>query len=279
MEQSGGAAMSGGAGGKSMTGGTAAGGAGGTATTGGTVAEGGAGGTAMAGGTGGIPFSVGLIGHWKFDEGAGSVVPDASGNNNDGTIVEGQLADASSHPSPVWATGKFGGAITIDGIDDWVRVPDSDSIDSTGINKQVSISAWVKLAKYNQLKKQNVFAQRHEAGTRIEHFFMGLSDGKPAVGIQFSFYLGQNLFPLNQWVHMAMTYDGIEQCGYINGVVFGCQDVGWPLAGDETPFTMGAGINETDAIEQINGLIDEVRLYNVALTSPDVVELSQQTLP
>ncbi len=214
--------------------------------------------------------ATGMIGHWQFDEGFGTVVKDSSVNANHGTVRQGSTSSAELHPAPVWERGKKGGALRIDGLDDWVNVPDSDSIDNTGINNQVSISAWIKLDRYNSLKPYNVVAQRHMLGTRVKQFFMGLNNGVPAVGINFFYGIGTTNVPLNEWVHMAMTYDGIQQCGYMNGVVSVCQDVGWPIATDDTPFTMGAGIAEEDVLEQMVGLIDEVRLYDIQLSSAEI---------
>ena len=47
----------------------------------------------------------GLVGHWTFDDGAGAVAKDSSGNGNDGTLVNG----------PTWTAGKVGGALQFDG--------------------------------------------------------------------------------------------------------------------------------------------------------------------
>ncbi len=59
----------------------------------------------------------------------------------------------------------------------------------------------------------------------------------------------------------------------MNGVVFVCQDVGWPTATDKTPFTMGAGIAVEDIDEHMVGLIDEVRLYDIQLSPAQIAGL------
>jgi Concanavalin A-like lectin/glucanases superfamily len=262
----------GGSGGKA-TGGSEAGGTGGR-TTGGSAgsAPGGTGGTIAVGG---LP-SNGLIGYWKFDEGSGSKIADGSTAKNDGAVLEGASSDAAVHPSPTWGAGKYGKALAIDGLNDWVRMGDSDSLDSTGVNNSVSVSIWIKLNKYNTLKPFNVIAQRHELGTRVEQFMLGMFNGAPTGVIHH--FIGTSVVntPLNEWVHMAMTYNGISQIIYMNGAMVSSQDVGWPIATDETPFTIGAGINENDVIEQIDGWVDEARLYNVELTSGDIDALAKQ---
>src|SRR5687767_13049731 len=63
----------------------------------------------------------GLVAHWTFNEGAGAVAGDASGNNNPGLLTDG----------PVWTTGNFGGGLRFDGVDDFVDVADSSTLNPT----------------------------------------------------------------------------------------------------------------------------------------------------
>jgi len=67
------------------------------------------------------PSDVGPVAHWKFDETVGSVAADASGNGYTGTLVNG----------PVWSTGKLDGALSFDGVNDYVSTVD-DPLDITG---------------------------------------------------------------------------------------------------------------------------------------------------
>ena len=55
----------------------------------------------------------GLVGWWKFDETNGTVAYDSSGNENDGNLTNG----------PTWTSGKIGGALSFDGVDDRVKIP------------------------------------------------------------------------------------------------------------------------------------------------------------
>ena len=59
----------------------------------------------------------GLIGYWKLDDGTAT---DSSGNNNHGTLIGG--------PTPT--TGQIGGALNFDGVDDYINVPNSPSLDA-----------------------------------------------------------------------------------------------------------------------------------------------------
>ena len=69
----------------------------------------------------------GLIGWWKFDETNGTLAYDSSGNGNDGNLTGG----------PTWATGKIGGALSFDGVDDYVVTDVTTGLD-------FSVSTWVK---------------------------------------------------------------------------------------------------------------------------------------
>jgi beta-lactamase regulating signal transducer with metallopeptidase domain len=76
--------------------------------------------------------SKGLVGHWSFDEGSGSIAYDSAGTNH-GTLVNG----------PVWTTGPIGGALEFDGGDDYIEVPYDDSL---AITDEITIGTWVNIA-------------------------------------------------------------------------------------------------------------------------------------
>jgi len=73
----------------------------------------------------------GLVAEWHFDEGYGSVLKDSSGNGNDGTIY-----------GATWVDGKFGKALSFDGVDDYVDCG-NDRIFDFGTNT-FTIETWVK---------------------------------------------------------------------------------------------------------------------------------------
>jgi hypothetical protein len=72
----------------------------------------------------------GLVGFWNFDEGAGLIANDYSGNNNTGVLVN----------EPQWTTGRFGAGLSFDGIDDYVEVAHSDRLNLT---RELTVSAWI----------------------------------------------------------------------------------------------------------------------------------------
>ncbi len=76
------------------------------------------------------------VAHWDFDEGNGNVAADVSGNGNDGTLVNG----------PTWVPGESGTALSFDGVDDHVLMPDDDALDMVG---DFTISLWLKWSNDN----------------------------------------------------------------------------------------------------------------------------------
>ena len=72
----------------------------------------------------------GLVGAWGFDEGTGTTVADASPAGNSGTISGATRT----------AFGRFGGALSFDGVNDMVTIPDANSLDLT---TGMTLSAWV----------------------------------------------------------------------------------------------------------------------------------------
>ena len=77
----------------------------------------------------------GLVAAYGFNEGAGTSFADASGNNNSGTVS-----------GATWAAGRFGSALSFDGINDIATVPDSASLD---VSAGVTLEAWVYLVARN----------------------------------------------------------------------------------------------------------------------------------
>ena len=85
----------------------------------------------------------GPVAEWHFDEGTGNIVKDSSGNGNDGIIY-----------SATWVDGKFGKALSFDGVDDYV-----DVTGPTGTFNELTIETWVKINQYKEYGKIVDFAK------------------------------------------------------------------------------------------------------------------------
>jgi glucose/arabinose dehydrogenase len=214
-----------------------------------------------------VPTS-GLVGYWSFDEGSGSTAGDGSGNGHAGTLTYG----------PTWAGAaecKLGACLSFDGADDYVKVLDATALRLTG---DVSVSAWINPTGLGG--KRSVVSKRYE-------FELGpVSESSPH-GLQASYKdpdgtpRSNPLTPsttLNVWQHVVLVRDSSthQVTGYSNGAVSATS--GYSTEPGTSSYNLNIGRNP-DSSQQFKGLIDEVRVYDRALTAAEVQELYAQMGP
>jgi len=257
----GGTTATGGAGGSFDTGG-----AGGADAGGGTGGMPGLGGTTATGGSGGsVSLPAGLVAWWKMDEPAGSsMATDASGNGNNAILTGLNTASA-------WTTGRTGGALKCDGSGG-ALVGDSVSLD--GIATGVTISAWV-----NRLGASTGFTAilSREIGTTItEYYYLGLS-GDKAEFYSSSGGLSTTTIPIGIWTHMAATDDGNTVRLYVNGFQVASKNVNDVFKADTSKLTICGNQNDSSGAvtQRWNGLVDDLQLYNRALTATEIASLAK----
>jgi hypothetical protein len=203
-----------------------------------------------------------LVGWWKFDDDAGTTAVDSSGYDNYGTL-EGD---------PQWAIGHDGSALSFDGIDDYVEVPHAEILT---VDNEVTVMAWI-------------YTSRH-AGPGTESFQGIISKGNPprsyslytqsAGTLHFSTtsagaYVGSSSseqVPLNEWVHVAAMVAGGEQLYFINGEPAGTGGSGIELPGLTDTANVVIGRTNEGSTRSFLGMIDDVRVYNRALTQDEIL--------
>ena len=195
-----------------------------------------------------------IAGVWLFDEGSGKQVKDASGKGNDGTLKN----------NPQWVAGKFGKALEFDGKDDYVEVPDNDTLDVTSI----TLAAWVK-GTVNQLVNGNVIV--YKKPSYVLQYWAAVINPGVFVGGQWcgSGWLPSAVIWDNDWHHMALTYDGSTQKFYVDGEFKGENTA---CAGKiditTTELTIGTG-----NVGFYTGSIDEVAVFDVVLDEDDFKDI------
>ncbi len=85
-------------------------------------------------------YDGGAVGIWKFDEGSGSTAFDSSRSGNIGTLYDANTSNSDGNTPPQWVSGKYGKALEFDGIDDYVEVADSSSLQPT----EFSVELWFR---------------------------------------------------------------------------------------------------------------------------------------
>ena len=148
----------------------------------------------------------GLVAGYGFEESAGAAVADVSAAGNDGTL-SGAVRTAS---------GRFGRALSFDGVNDIVSVPDADSLDLTTRHDARGLGEAVRARQR--------MAQRDPQGAagrpRLRRCTPTPTAEPPAGQAYFGGYqevFGASALPLNTWTHLAATFDGATQRLYVGG--------------------------------------------------------------
>ena len=202
-----------------------------------------------------------LRGHWKLDENSGTSAADSSGSGNTGTLISGAG----------WATGQSGSAVSLDGVDDYVQVGAQSSLVMTSV---ASFSAWIyptgagsnaTLGGTVLVKEGEYVIARYPNGT-IQWGFANSNPGWTFIDTGY-------IAPANQWTHLAVTYDSGTIKTYANGNLVHTYN-GSGSIGDAITAQNDFRIGGRQALSQhFMGRIDEVRVYNRALSASEVSTL------
>jgi RHS repeat-associated protein len=203
----------------------------------------------------------GLVAAYGFEEGSGTAVADRSGNGNNGAIS-----------GATWSTaGKFGKALSFDGVNDTVTVPDANSLDLTS---GMTIEAWVKPTTSGGWRTA---VMKERTGGLSYALYSSSSTGLlPPVGKIFNGAERQTTgtIPIGTgtWTHLAVTYDGSQLRFYNSGLLVGSTATTGPI----TTSTGALRIGGNSVLGQyFAGLIDEVRIHNRALTLDEIQTYAQ----
>ena len=162
-------------------------------------------------------------------------------------------------------------AMQFDGLDDYVRVPDVDLNYS-----QLTLEAWVILDDISEIRE---VIDNTDIDFQLEIWSPGWLDRAimfEAVTTYSRLVTDPNVMPLNQWVHLAATYDGSLMSVYVDGNFIAQQNYSGSINRLNTIIHIGT---ETNASEQFwDGIIDEVRIWNVARTQQQILEFMHKPL-
>lgn len=206
----------------------------------------------------GIRKEIGLVAYYPFN----GNVNDESGNNNNG-ILHG----------PILCTDRFGTATSaylFDGIDDFIRVEESPSLSvSTGL----SVCAWVKCSLISDHGRiVSKWGTGSDYACSFDLCFTSWSDAYfEVLDLPQNSPTGISSGPVttNEWYFLVGTYDGVNIQLYINGELKNTAPFSKILY-QGIPMFIG-GENGSQLF--FNGIIDDVRIYNRALSETEILEL------
>jgi hypothetical protein len=213
------------------------------------------------------PTNENLVGHWKMDEGSGNQLLDASGKNNHASI--------SSASSLTWVTGKYDLALRMNGTKNSNGVvPNNPTLNTSG---GVTISVWVRP---NSISNKRIISKTNPDGFELGTNTNGKFEfrfNRETNSTTYRLYSNQN-YPTNgsTWVHVAATFNGTKSTIYINGVEDNSATYA-PVSIIQNSSDLQIGAR--NGIDRWSGDLDELMLFNKALTATEIAALYNVDLP
>lgn len=204
----------------------------------------------------------GLVAHYPFNGNAN----DESGNGNHGTVNGAALTSDRF--------GNVDSAYIFDGVDDIILIDDDPSLEPS---TALTVSAWVKST--GNWSDDNYISKDAKIGSVSNGYL--LRSGEPEN--ELNFYAGgkgtKSGVPVDVWVHVAGVYvAGIRVTIYIDGDQMAEKTVGIPSSITYGTGKLGIGGPYDSSSLFFNGTVDDIRIYNRALTASEIQELYRETI-
>ncbi|MFK7794527.1 MAG: LamG-like jellyroll fold domain-containing protein [Gammaproteobacteria bacterium] len=198
------------------------------------------------------------IAHWMLDDANGLMAIDSIGGHN-GTLENG----------PVWITnGKIDGALDFDGKDDRIVIPHTDAL---SITEGLTISAWINNESESIVNAYRILSKEKQGSS--DNFWLAMQSGWLWMGVGGQFFSPSVMLNSNQWYHVAGTFDketGVVNL-YIDGVAVLNQSTSASLEPNNDELYIGSNWENS---KWWDGLLDDVRLYNYALSTEEIAKLA-----
>jgi len=207
----------------------------------------------------------GLVGYWNFDEGQGEVASDSSGNGHNGSLsnVDGTLHNMNNSN---WVNGVYGTALDFDSSNnDYVSLPSINPTDA------ITVEAWVKSSSNSGYSGVWQIVSKYNAYILGTNSFGGkdmcfiIYDSTWRYGSCYTVPDPQN------WHHFIGTYNKLtqEKKLYVDGVLRSTTSPSGSINADTGPVFVA---RRECCNDYFDGIIDEVRIYNRALSDAEVAE-------
>ena len=193
---------------------------------------------------------------WKGD---GNALDSVGGNH-------GTLYNVTNY-----ASGEVQQAFTFNGVNQWVEIPDSPSLNPTNA---LTVEVWVYVsgnpntdvaAVIYKFSPVDVSLNKYQIAT---HYINGQLHFYPVIMLPgWTYFDGKTVIQFNTWYHVAMTYDGSSLSLYVNGALDGSIAASGPIIPKPVPLRIGGA---STGPWFFNGRVDEVSLYDRALTASEV---------
>ena len=213
--------------------------------------------------------SADLVAYWPLDEGSGETASDLTGNGHDGALKNGVAWETTDvHVGTA--------ALSFDGIDDYVEVPDHDGLD---FSNGFTIAAWIKLSDAGISSRRPIVSKEvspdsnrgwefkvNNGQLSMQLYSTADDEGKLTV-------TGSATLEAGEWYHVVGIYSssGPEQF-YINGELDKEQELVTTLQANDSPVNIGA-YRWNGYRVYFAGLIDDLQIHDVALSADEIFML------
>ena len=207
--------------------------------------------------------TVGLAAAYAFNETSGTSTADASGNNINGTLING----------PTFTPGKSGNAITLDGVNDYVDLGNPAALQLTG---SITVSAWIYSSSF-PVDDAAIVSKRGSTGFQLD---TTVDNGTRTIGFKLTNSSGATMarygattLQPNTWYYVTGVYNAATQTidVYLNGVLDNGLLKGTVTSSQQNStqnVTIGRRSGSTGS--EFAGRIDDVRIYSRALTKEEI---------
>ena len=198
----------------------------------------------------------GLVARWRFDENSGAQANDDSTHSLIGEVV----GDGN------WVTSPLNGAVDLNGADAFIRITDGQTIGPLDLQSAFTLSAWVKPRELGN-GVQSIISKDNSYEFEIGHagtaqYSIRLNNLRQGMGL--------TALELNQWQHLAVTWDGGVVRYYYNGSEDGSTLFAGPILANNVHLGIGA---RSESVFAFDGLLDEVEIYQRPLNALEINNL------
>jgi hypothetical protein len=195
------------------------------------------------------PVPTGLVGWWPGEGDANDVL----GLNN-GTLMNGVG----------FAPGEVGQAFSLDGVSSYVSIPDSPSLHS--LTSSLTIEAWIRVNQFPN-GGWTAIVTKGDSSWRLHRYgnTSRLAFDTDGLGAEL---VSNGSMDDGQWHHVAAVYDGTHKYLYVDGALDASCSATGLISQNSYPVCIGGNAEAPGRIW--NGLIDEVSIYNRALTASEI---------
>jgi chitodextrinase len=218
------------------------------------------------------PAGSGPLAAYSFDETAGTMLADRSGNNRPGTLVNG----------PLWTAGRYNGGLAFDGVNDYVTMGDIPQADAL---TRITVSAWVKFAAVAGGNNETHFVDKSlcagnagggpwELGAALTQahkaeFVIYPQNGQPNTYV----FSGPSTTSIDDgaWHYVTGRYDGVNLSVWVDGNLESSRPVANVTMRDTAyAVELGGHCNGHYEPYDFKGSLDDVRIYSRALSAAEI---------